>query len=216
MFYGGVSQEVLDLLKLGDQVIAKVRALVPHGAGNQSDDHKRTSGQSAHRTALVQRTYGTDWSRPMRNAAATIKFGAGNCQEQAAVAYLFLRESLGAGYKVTYCVAWNAKHSFATIGVPNTDSEEKVVVVDSWPIHAQAVLWKHHFCRNDPNLQILRNKQGAQGKQKITTCQVKHYATVNAQKELILQLYNAPAGPSYNHQWCSSCNEIIKYETSLI
>jgi hypothetical protein len=179
MWYGGVAQETLDLLKFGDEVIARVRQLVPYGAGNQKVDFAKTAGGAAHRTAAAQQTYGTDWSRPMRNAAATMKFGAGNCQDQAAVTYLCLRESLGAGNEVSFCVAGQTHHSFATIGIPNTDSEEKVVVVDPWPIHPQSVLWKHHFCRYDNQLQVLRHKPGTKGiKTKIDVAKSKHYMNV--------------------------------------
>lgn len=218
MWYGGVSKETLELLTLGDQVIARVRQLVPYGAGNQKHDFQRTNQQSGYRTMLAQKTYGSDWARPMRNAAATIKFGSGNCQEQAAVAYLCLRESLPSTVMVAFCVAWKTKHSFATIGNPTGGDEEKVVVVDAWPVNAQAILWKHHFCRHDQQFQVMRCKPGVQGsgKTKIDTAKVKHYSGVNKDKELVMALFDAPPNPTWNHQWCATAKEMIQYDGNLL
>lgn len=217
MWYGGVAKETLDLLALGDQVIARVRSLVPYGAGNQRVDFTRTGGEAGYRTKLAQQTYGNDWWRPARNAAATMKFKSGNCQDQAAVAYLCLRESLSTAHKVSFCVAHSTKHSFSTIGIPNVDSEDKVVVVDSWPIHAQAVLWKHHFCRHDTNLQVLRTKSGTKGvKDKVAPAAQKHYTSVNPDTALLMDLFTVAAKPTWDHPWCSMAKEKIIYESSLL
>ncbi|MEM9058972.1 MAG: hypothetical protein AAGD13_00795 [Pseudomonadota bacterium] len=212
----GIDPTVKGYLDIGDEVIEQVKKLVPHGAGNQVDDVKRTSGHADRLTGMAQRLVGPDWHRPMRNAAATIKYGSGNCQDQAAVAYLCLRDRLPSAANVSYCVAWATKHSFATIGNPETDSEDQVVVVDPWPIHPQAVRWKEHFCRGDNRLEVKRSKSGkADGPSKVERCKTKHFATTHYEQELIF-VTDHPASPTWNHQWCAAAKEKIVYSTDLI
>lgn len=213
-FRGGISHQALARLQIGDAVIQRVKQqLVPHGAGNQKWDLSRTSGHAGRLTGLVHSAYGSDWARPMRNAGATMKYGAGNCQEQAAVAYLLLRELVDGATDVSFCVAWATKHSFAAIGIPNTDADTEVVIVDPWPRFAQAVLWRDHFCRNDSKLQVLRTKKGGKTG-KIDKAAAK-YQHINYDKELLF-LTDYPANPTWNHEWCSSCKETIRYSHDLI
>gem|GEM_PF-3833082 len=200
-------------LQLGDAVIKRVKQLVPHGAGNQVYDTKRTYGHSERLTGLAQKAYGSDWHRPIRNAGATMKYGSGNCQDQAAIAYLLLREMTDGATDVSFCVSWGFKHSFAAIGIPNTDPDTAVVIVDPWPRFAQAVLWKDHFCRNDAKLAVLRTKKG--GKAGKIDKAVARYQHINYEKE-ILFLDDYPANPSWNHEWCSSVKETIRYSNDLL
>jgi hypothetical protein len=157
-----VGADMLKILKFGDHVIEAVRELVPWGAGNQEWNLEATKGWAQFLVGLTQTTADSpkNWTRPMRVAGSTVAFGAGNCQDQAAVAYLLLRETVPADWQVSFCVAYENMHAFAAVGVPNTDPDDKVVIVDSWPEKAQAVLWKHHFCRTDKNFVVLRHKPG--------------------------------------------------------
>jgi hypothetical protein len=204
-----VTDPILQLIQLGDQVIKEVRTLLPNGAGNQQFDFDRTGGQSSYSTELAQKFYGPDWDRPLRNAGAAITFGGGNCQEQAAVAYSLLREKLNNGLNASFCVSRPYKHSFAAIGNPLTDVSDSVIIVDAWPKFAQSVRWKEHFC-SDQTVEVLRCKPGGQAG-KIAKAKSK-YTHVNVVTEKIMVLYHAPYHPHYNHQWCSMAKDTIYYK----
>jgi hypothetical protein len=208
-----VNQNTLALIALADEVIARIRYLVPHGAGNQTWNNERTRGWAQWLTDQAQMACDltNNWTRPSRVAGAVLKFGAGNCQDQASVAYLLLRELLPPTLEASYCVANKTHHSFAAIGVPNSDPDDKVVIVDAWPEMAQAVLWKHHFCRRDSAFSVLRHKAG--GKTGKLDRSVAKYDFINFDKNAPLPDYdwNTRTKGNWNHRWCVSNAEVIIY-----
>lgn len=213
----GVKKDVKDLLDLGDYVISLVRELLPHGAGNQKFNQKKTHGWGTYLTNTAQAVADTsnNWTRPSRVAGAFIKYGAGNCQDQAAVTYLLLREWLSDKEEASFCVANATHHSFAAIGVPGVDPDDQVVIVDPWPEHAQAVLWKHHFCRKDSAFQVLRHKPG--GKEGKISKAITRFEHIQFDKEADYPAYDwkAPKEGTWNHRWCVSFSEPMDYYVTV-
>jgi hypothetical protein len=210
-----VNKKVMGLIDLGNEVITMVRELLPHGAGNQKFNQTKTRGWGTYLTDTAQAVADTahNWSRPGRVAGAFIKFGAGNCQDQAAVTYLLLREWLSARQEASFCLAGSTHHAFAAIGVPNTDPNDQVVIVDPWPEMAQAVLWKHHFCRKDGAFQVLRHKPGGRA-DKISKA-VARYERISFKKDEDYPAYDWATRDegTWNHRWCSTNAEQIDYFT---
>src|SRR4051794_7869733 len=102
-----VSKEVKDAIDLGNNIITLVRQLLPHGAGNQQFNQEESRGWSRYLTGQAQMATQSvgPWTSPGKVAGAFIKYGAGNCQDQAAVTYLLLREWLPATQEASFCVA---------------------------------------------------------------------------------------------------------------
>ncbi len=208
-----VPPAILNLIHLGDQVIQQVKQLLPFGAGNQQFDYYRTNQNSSRRTALAQRAYGTDWSRPLRNAGATLAYQAGNCQDQASVTYALLREQLNNATYASFCQSTSYHHSFAAIGDPNDPSKGPVVIVDPWPQQAQAVLLEDHFTSDHPILTLRSKVGGRVGK--IAKAQSK-YTGLNVAKDTIMELFHNYPLPQYNQTHCTKNNVVFEYHDNLI
>ena len=202
----------LQKIAVGDSVILTVKQLLPNGAGNQQFDYYRNNNNSTRFTGLVQKCYGADWYRPLRNAGAALKFGAGNCQEQASVAYALLRERLNNSTFASFCVSWDYKHSFATIGNPLTDNPRDVIVVDPWPQLAQAVLQEDHFVADRP-IDVLRSKVGGKT-DRIAKARAKY--PQNVDKDIVMSMFEHYPPPPYNQLYCAKINDIINYTDDLI
>lgn len=213
-----VDSFILELITKGDEVIELVRSLLPHGIGNQRRFTEPPGSQALLRTYAAQQLYGDDIGRYMRMAAATLKFGAGACHEVAALAYVAAREALSPSHVVCYITCDRYEHAFVTIGIPGTHPDDQVIVIDAWPIHAQAVRWSEHFC-NDPGVKItLRQVKMCSGpKQKLTRAPQKHYASIDADAELRrVEADLAARGLTlvkngYNHLYCTTSEERITY-----
>jgi hypothetical protein len=208
-----VSAETLALLRLGDDVIREVRRLLPYGAANQKFDVK-SSTETAPNTALTQKAYEGHYAHAQHMAGAAVTYGAGTCQDQAAVAYLLLRERLDSSKTACFCVSEAYSHCFAAIGVPNTDAGEKVVIVDSWPKYAQALLWPDQFCF--PHVGIYKQAPGVGAPGKLARAKAK-YADRNPYLDALGTLYWHFPPPKYNHKWAGKTpGQIIVYHNDLI
>jgi hypothetical protein len=205
--FKAVNAETKRLIDLGNQVIRDCRALIAMGAANQVQNVSASLGRSHYLTGVVQNHPNYVWDRPLHNGGVTCAYGAGNCQDQAAVTYTILRSKLSAGETTSFCVNWGIKRSFATIGVPGTDPDNEVICVDPWPINAQALLLEDHFCKN--GLQVLRYKRG--GKNPNYMARLNKHTPVDG---LIVRQYadahvwdvnaiNTSPG-MWNHQYCSN------------
>ncbi len=208
-----ISAELLGLIQLGDAVIREVRRLMPYGAANQKFDVKRST-ETQPMTVLTQQAYQGHYSEAQHMAGAAVTYGAGTCQDQAAVAYLLLRERLPATRTACFAFSNYSSHCFATIGVPNTDAADQVVVVDSWPKYAQALLWQDHFCY--PICGIYRQKPGVGHAGKLQRAQGK-YASRNKYLDELGTLYMHFPPAKYNHKWGNRVGaQIIVYHNDLI
>jgi hypothetical protein len=157
--FKAVSAETKRLIDLGNEVIQICRAIVKMGAGNQEQTVRATQGRSSHLTWLVHHHPNYIWNKPLHSGGVSCGYGAGNCQDQAAITYTILRSKLTAEQTVSFCLNSVAKHSFATIGDPRTDPANEVICVDPWPLQPQALLLEHHS--DTFGLEVLRSKKGA-------------------------------------------------------
>lgn len=210
-------------LELGGQVIKDVRQMLPYGAGNQIADSQRTGGESSGRTVLAMQDAGKLQGQEgvirnlLRMAGAAVTWGAGNCQEQAAVTYTVLRSKCDAKTKVSYCIHSGSHHVFAAIGEPLVDPAGEVVIVDPWPINAQALLWEDHFCyesKATANFVVWRTKFG--GKAMRIDKHADHFGALARRKEVVPYVINASLPGSWNHQWGSKTKAWVDYTDDLL
>lgn len=159
-------------LHIGNNVIAQVKHLMPHGAGNMESNVIASQGKSIVGTDHVQRLTARETAattghvgyiaKPLLEARIAMQIGAGNCGSQAAIAYTLLRQELDSNFRVFYIQNKSPDHCYAAFQAWD-DSANKAngpcVVVDPWPTNAQAVLLEDHFC-NLNNVIIWRNKPG--------------------------------------------------------
>jgi len=209
--------ETLEHIKLGDAVIREVRRLLPYGSGNQKFDvgsWTATQTDTQARGYLTQQLYQGNYGRAQHMAGAAVTFGSGTCQDQAAVAYLLLRERLPTTTTACFCYSDYSHHCYAAIGVPNTDPADQVVIVDPWPKYPQALLWTDHFCY--AHCGIYRQKPGVGQVGKLARAQAK-YNNVNPVHQAILSMYNHFGQPTWNHKWGNrKRGEVIVYHNDLI
>jgi hypothetical protein len=210
-----VAADTLAMIKVGDDVIRRVRELLPLGAGNQKFDHKAAQGQiqkPGSQTYLAHKAYEGHYPHAQHVAGAAMKHGAGNCQEQAAVAYLLLRERLDGSRNVAFCYSDAYKHCFAAIGNPTSGKAEEVVIVDSWPKYTQALRWIDHFCY--PHVGVYACKPGVGGEGKIARAKSK-YENAKISMEALMALYNH-FPYSYNHKWACRNKTVMVYTNDLL
>lgn len=153
-----VSNSAMELLQKGNWIIQEVKRLAPHGSGNNHRDHPdpaaacdtsfRTNAVLDHTNSMVKsktnQIVPNDWNRPMRRAAYVIAFGAGNCQDLAALAYCYCRDSFSEHANLKFVVNRSFGHAYVIVKLG-----EDEIVVDPWPLHAQAVMIGDHFCGAD-------------------------------------------------------------------
>jgi FYVE zinc finger len=156
--FKAVSAETKHLIDLGDEVIRDCRALVKFGAGNQKQNVLQSHGISAYLTAKVQTCVNRAYDRPLRTASITCAYSAGNCSEQAAVAYTILRSKLTAAHAISVLASEPFEHAFVTIRSPHN---AEVVCVDPWPINTQALLFERHWCNPGRSYALLQKTGGA-------------------------------------------------------
>lgn len=216
-------------LKLAETIIMQVRSLLPYGAGNQIADSQRTMGQFTGRTALAMKDAGVMQGQQgviknlMRMAGAAANWGSGNCQEQAAVTYCVLRETLPSTAKISYCTHNSIHHVFATIGELLVDPANQVVIVDPWPINAQAVHWDDHFCYEPivaPNFNVWRTKFGGKAPSDGSQRVKKHiftdpFESISRRREIVPYIINLPGQGAWNHQWCARTGARIDYTDDI-
>ncbi|AJC48257.1 hypothetical protein SD28_00550 [Allofrancisella guangzhouensis] len=161
-----ISLKTLEILKIADSVIGKTKALMMFGASNQKK-HPHNSSYNCLTTVRAAWSYGNhraydinkqkiidnNTSRPLRAAAWAIKAQAGTCDNINAVAYCLCKDMLGNNVKISLVVSLSPiGHSFVVISALDNSFED--IAVDAWPIHARAILWKHHF--SHPNIKYVK------------------------------------------------------------
>ena len=213
-----VTPEVKARLDLGDAVIAQVKRLAPWGSGNQKHVVEKTHGRSAYLTGLVQRRLGDDdWERPLRNAGVTAGYGAGACQNLASLSYTVLRSRLSAADTICLCAHLEVTHWCATIGDPDQDPANEVVVVDPWPISPQACVLEDHFCGDA--LEVVRRKHA--GKPNLARRLRKHKPPDGQTKRAYARrnwfTYDFNEYPSdwWNQVYCSKYDCRVIYQTRM-
>jgi len=134
-------------IQVGNYVIEVVKNLLRFGPGNMVWSGRESMVRTYAAQSMATRLNPDVMHHPRNLAAGAIKFRAGNCQDQASVAYTILREAFDASTLICFCSCPSEQHSFATIG---TQYENGCVVVDAWPRFAQAVLLEDHFVYGHP------------------------------------------------------------------
>lgn len=203
-----VDDNTMQLIRLGDQVIRQTRQLLPYGAGNQKSD-LTTNPEAGPRTAATQMAFGTNFPRPQYVGGAALMFKSGNCQDQAAVVYLLLREALGNGHIISYGCAPSAHHSFCLVRPAALTRMDQIVVVDSWPKYPQAMLWQHHFCYPEFQLYVEKPGAGHGGKLQKAFQKFNNQAFYNAVASAAT--LGGPYGSSWNHKWASASHDVLRY-----
>lgn len=160
-----VSEATKQLLDIGNGVIAQVKQMLPHGSANQAGGRDSTAArETLKRTYAAQETAQAlcqdDLPHPRADAAAALAFKAGTCDGLAALAYTLLRDRLPRDHTVTIHTNDEMAHEFPSFRAPgSTDA----VVVDPWPLQAQAVRLQEHFCGAQGTNEVRIAKPGAQG-----------------------------------------------------
>lgn len=183
-----VNPTQLEWLQWHDKLIKWMKAdLLAQGPGNQipwirgvkhlSDDIIQNPNDPRPRVALIQQMYmqkakKDDWYHPLFMYAAALTYGAANCQEYAAVVYVYLRQNLKKNQHIVSVVNEEQHHCFTLISpvsIKKKPDPANCYVVDPWPTKAQAVLLEDHFCwpkEGWSRLSVLRDKPGLEGKEK--------------------------------------------------
>jgi hypothetical protein len=147
-----VSALAKTMIDTGDLITQQVKAWAPLGSGNNHPVHlgpcvssQATSivldGQNTMTKAKDGSTVTNDWNRPMRRSAYVLRFGAGNCQDLAALAYCYCRDYFLETAQVQFVVNRGFGHAYVIVTM---GSEQ--VVVDPWPLYAQSMMVADHFC----------------------------------------------------------------------
>jgi hypothetical protein len=150
-----VSPLVARRIEAASGVIARVRELLPYRSGNNLCDVVRTEGESVSRqygsraAAKAIEKYQTGEFDDLDDIALEDALGrifeAGNCEQQASVAFVELVLA-GSNEMINYCETdAEPSHAFVVIGDMKRESAETLVVADSWPAEAAPCLWTHHF-----------------------------------------------------------------------
>ncbi|OSN11422.1 hypothetical protein AU512_02830 [Lonsdalea iberica] len=117
-----------------------VKKMLPHGAGNQRQDVRASSGESWARMHLAYQKYPHGGIENQIKRAQ--KFQGGNCAVHAAVAVAALKERNVSQpiCRVRLQLPENNSHEFVMLGDPRdpTWGERNTVVVDAWPTHPSA------------------------------------------------------------------------------
>ena len=216
-----VSSLAKQMLDYGDWIIQAVKSCAPLGSGNNHSPHSGPC-HSSNSTAVVldgnnlmfkrsnNEWIKNDWNRPMRRAAYVLKFGAGNCQDLAALAYCYCRDYFSDQTSVKYVVNRSFGHAYVIVSLGG-----ETIVVDPWPLNAQAVMVKHHFCGNNYS-EVIKNSTGL-----ISTTTGK-----NTKPSRVLTAYerahttwsnpnsNLSCARQYVHKFCSNTGGIIDYKVS--
>jgi len=154
----------------------------------------------------------------LRMSGAAVTWGAGNCQEQAAVTYAVLRSTCDDQTKISYCIHNGEHHVFSAIGEPLVDPANAVVIVDPWPINAQALLWEDHFCYEPaatPNFTVWRTKFGGKAARRAE----KHsdmFDAIARRREVVPYIINSSLPNAWNQQWGSKTGTWVDYTSSLL
>ncbi|WP_444922711.1 hypothetical protein ACJJH9_00110 (plasmid) [Microbulbifer sp. DLAB2-AF] len=220
-----VSAAAKSMLEMGDQIIAWVKEAAPYGSGNNHNTHTgdcHTSGLTS--KTLDGSTYmwkekGTasqwvqnDWNRPQRRAAAVFAYQAGNCQDLAALAYCYCRDHFSESTTVKYVVNRSFGHAYVIV-----EFGSDKVVVDPWPLYAQAVLVEDHFCgsnydevhKNSPGLVSNTPPHNLKKPSRVSTAYERSW-TIPVEYN-----YSLDCTKQYTHRYCTSSQHYIDYSTSI-
>lgn len=173
-----ITEEQAYMLKLGNDVIKRVRDVVKKGSGNQASEEKKSVHMRTAATYnLIKKIPGCE-NKPRRIYDIVERTETGNCDQLGAMAYALCRDYL----KTDYFAAWVyvPNHSFAVIG-KYTDKQhmDKWVAVDPWPApNAEATLFKDHFCFNKKVKYIVKPDDG-RGKNRGQYNATKHKRTID-------------------------------------
>ena len=165
-----VSAEVSAKLACAQNAINYARPLITHGPQNQQWARAEHGDEGdVNMGAMIglmnvqwggSGGYDGNWTKARRVGASVAATGGGNCQDIAALAYNYLREHALPHWRVYFVVAENIHHSFATIGDPQNDPAQDVVVADAWVRYPKACRFSEHFCRHDNQLTVRGGKFG--------------------------------------------------------
>lgn len=139
-----VDKETLDRLGHAQSAINYAQQQIPYGPGNQNDAIRDSNGESAARVSVARNipiTGGSEHGLALSRACNAISAGGGNCDEYGALTYAHLsrQSELGNVKDPVFSVALpNVHHAFSLIGDRRMMSDDKVAMVDAWPMHAQA------------------------------------------------------------------------------
>lgn len=121
-----------------------VKNMLPHGAGNQRQDVRASSGESWARMHLASEKFPHGgFVNQMKRAQ---KFQGGNCAVHAAIAVAALKERNVSQpiCRVRLRLPEDTSHEFVLLGDPRDRQwgERNTVVVDAWPTHPSACTLK--------------------------------------------------------------------------
>lgn len=166
------------LISCANEIIHKTREFFPHGPGNQRRAIERTMAQSYQavgnaRSACYERSgmreelsYAPKTvPQVMRMAAGSMVTAGGNCAEHAYVSFALARELAPVGTSISIATFPGVDHVFVLMGKMTGNlarDQENVVVIDAWPIYAEAVLLKdfEFFHNQAPELCIQMHTDG--------------------------------------------------------
>ncbi|MEV0212186.1 hypothetical protein, partial [Micromonospora sp. NPDC050695] len=132
-----------------DQIFATTKELVPLGAENQISDLVRTGGNSGHRVVLGQSSANPERLTSLTDrvgawAAAAVGTKAGNCDDQAAVAFDLANQAIYKGVRagtihpsVQIAYATTPGHRYTIIGIPNMPIHQ--YAVDTWQVSSRVL-----------------------------------------------------------------------------
>ncbi|WKD50558.1 hypothetical protein [Microbulbifer spongiae] len=225
-----VSQTAKAMLELGDRIIGWVKECAPYGSGNNHEAHigdceaSCRTQKTLNNTTWMQKRTGpnsfesvyNEWHRPQRRAAAVIAYQAGNCQDLASLAYCFCRDHFSESASVKYVVNRSFQHAYVIV-----ESGSDIIVVDPWPLQAQAVLIEDHICGSNYQ-EVLKNSSG------LVSDRPPHARKKQSRVEAVRersQTMTIPDGVSFSpkcireaetYRYCASSKQMIEYCTSPV
>ncbi len=136
-----------------------VKSEAIQNSGNQQDPLASTLYNSAMRMAVMRENAFWDLSRvpgqPSPSDLTAAKAGwahGGNCGENAAVAFAYLRK-FAPGEHLRKASTAGLDHAFVLIG-SNDEQDHEWAVADPWPTKAKACLWDEHFAYTNDRSKI--------------------------------------------------------------
>ena len=163
-----VSEKAMLRLHAAQEAINYSKEILSFGAGNQRDALETTQFNSNYRLRAAR--YNHFFNIPQevvdlaeKNQEAFIAAKAeltqgGNCGEHAYVVYDYLRRKFPDEH-IQISQKDGLDHAFVIIGDPSTDSDQELVVADSWPTDPTPVLWEDHFAYTSDKKKLLKKAE---------------------------------------------------------
>ncbi|MCP4582203.1 MAG: hypothetical protein GY839_11360 [candidate division Zixibacteria bacterium] len=238
-------KNTLYMIKVGDEVIKSVKKFIPFGSGNQEEGTKQQQLISYVRLRIARARFRRfikskeiDELRKKVVGAIFAGFEKGaNCGETAALAFCQAVIKFNDDYLAMICESLEMDHGFVIVIHKSSINylekrkyeflKEKMVVIDPWPIKAQAVLLKHFFVNKKfRKIKLLKcNKKNRDEIEKIYSF-IKNYLKKNKNKNIDKLLFNKYAkgfrsgniGKQYYHEYTGynhqTGNEmLLKYQS---